>query len=87
MKTIILETLSSPGCHNCMVFKRFWNEIRNDWQNVQFKEYSITSQEGLTIVAQYQIFTSPGIILNGELFSTGAVNEANFIHKLTELSE
>jgi len=86
MKDITLEELSSPGCHNCAGFKEFWETVKNDWPNVSFNELSITTPEGQELVQKYQIFASPGIILNGELFSTGGVNKEDFIKKLTELS-
>jgi hypothetical protein len=38
------------------------------------------------MVQKYQIFASPGIIINGELFSTGGVNKEAFLEKLKELS-
>ena len=86
MKEVILEELSSPGCHNCATFKEFWEKEKEHWPNVVFKEVSLTTPEGQEMVGKYQIFASPGIILNGELFSTGGVNKDDFIKKLTELS-
>ena len=87
MKDVLLEELSSPGCHNCSAFKKIWEEIKGNWVNVTFKEVSLTEPEGQAMVQKYQIFASPGIILNGELFSTGGVNRDDFIKKLTELSK
>lgn len=87
MKKVTLEELTSPGCHNCAAFKEFWEEIKGDWPNVDFKEVSLTEPEGQEMVQKYQIFASPGIILNNELFSTGGINKDAFIEKLTELSK
>lgn len=87
MKEIVLEELSSPGCHNCAAFKEFWEGVKTDWPNVSFKEVSIVDADGQEMVQKYQIFASPGIIINGELFSTGGVNKDAFIAKLTELSK
>lgn len=86
MREILLEELSSPGCHNCAGFKEFWEAEKANWSNVTFKEVSILDPEGQEMVQKYQIFASPGIIINGELFSTGGVNKDDFIKKLTELS-
>ena len=86
MKNILLEELSSPGCHNCAAFKSVWEEIKADWPNVTFKELSIVDTEGQEMVQKYQIFASPGIILNGELFATGGIDKDAFINKLKELS-
>ena len=86
MKDVLLEELSSPGCHNCAGFKEFWEAEQAKWPNVKFNELSITTPEGQELVQKHQIFASPGIILNGELFSTGGINKNDFIKKLTELS-
>ncbi len=86
MQTIVLEELSSPGCHNCAAFKEFWETIKGEWPNVEFKEMSILDPQGQELVQKHQIFASPGIILNGELFSTGGVNKEDFVKKLKELS-
>lgn len=86
MNEVELLELSSPGCHNCAAFKEFWEEIKGDWSNVNFKEISITEPEGQEMVQKYQIMASPGIVINGELFSTGGVNKDDFVAKLKELS-
>ena len=86
MKEVVLEELTSPGCHNCAAFKEFWDAEEANWPNVQFKEVSLTTPEGQEMVQKYQIFASPGIILNGELFSTGGVDKEKFLAKLKELS-
>lgn len=86
MKEVVLEELTSPGCHNCAAFKKFWDEIKGEWGNVTFKEVSIVDPEGQEMVQKYQIFASPGIILNGELFSTGGVDKDKFVEKLKALS-
>lgn len=86
MNEITLEELSSPGCHNCAAFKEFWEEEKANWPNVTFREVSLTDPEGQELVQKHQIFASPGIIINGELFSTGGVDKESFKAKLTELS-
>lgn len=85
-KPIILEELSSPGCQHCAAFRAFWKTIEKDWPNVTYKDVSLTTPEGQEMVQKYMIFASPGIILNGELFSTGGVNQKEFLEKLKELS-
>lgn len=87
MREVVLEELSSPGCHNCAAFKAMWEEIKGEWPNVTFTEVSLLDSVGQEMVQKYQIFASPGIIINGELFSTGGVNKDDFIKKLTELSK
>lgn len=87
MKEVILEELSSPGCTHCAAFREFWEEEAVNWPNVKFTEYSLMDPKGQEMVQKYQIFASPGIIINGELFATGGVDKALFREKLTELSQ
>lgn len=86
MKEIILEELSSPGCHNCAEFEKWWHTVEGGWQNVKYKNVSILSPEGQELASKHMIMASPGIILNGELFCTGGVDKVKFLAKLTELS-
>ena len=87
MKEILLEELSSPGCTHCAAFKEFWEGEAVNWPNVTFKELSLLNPDGQEMVQKYQIFASPGIIINGELYATGGVDEIAFKQKLKELSE
>lgn len=87
MQKVLLEELSSPGCHNCAAFKEFWETEKVNWPNVEFREVSIMDPAGQELVQKHQIFASPGIIINGELFSTGGLNKDQFLAKLKELSQ
>jgi glutaredoxin len=86
MKEVHVTELSSPGCHNCEAFKAFWEEEKAHWPNVTFTDVSIVTPEGQELVQKYQIFASPGIIVNDELFSTGGINKDEFKEKLKALS-
>jgi len=87
MKEVVVQELSSPGCHNCAAFKAFWDVEQTNWPNVKFSELSIMEPEGQKLVQKYQIFASPGVVINDELFSTGGVDTDKFLSKLKELSE
>ena len=52
-----------------------------------YKNISLTTPEGQELVQKHMIMSSPGIVLNGELFSTGGVDKDKFIEKLKELSK
>lgn len=82
-----LEVLASPGCVNCALFEEFWHSIEKDWPQVTFRHVEVTTPEGQELAAKFMIFSSPGIILNNELFSTGGFDKEKFIIKLTELSQ
>lgn len=86
-KPITLDVLASPGCLNCVLFEEFWHSIEKEWLNVTFHHVDVTTQEGQEMAGKYVIFASPGIILNGELFSVGGFDKEQFITKITELSQ
>jgi len=87
MGSILLQELSSPGCHNCKAFDEFWHSVEKDFPNVTYKNVSILDAEGQELAVKHGIFSSPGIIINGELFSTGGVNKDAFLAKIKELSK
>jgi len=86
MKAVTVEELSSPGCHICRQFEEFWHAIEKDWPNAAYKNISVITPEGQDMVQKHMIMASPGIILNGELWSTGGFSKEKFIQKLKELS-
>ncbi|MEK7519886.1 MAG: thioredoxin family protein [Patescibacteria group bacterium] len=86
MKPILLEEVSSPGCHSCRAFREWWDTMKQEYPNVTIKEVDLTTDEGQALVQKHMIFASPGIIVNGELFSTGGVDKEKFLAKIKELS-
>ena len=86
MKPVVLEELSAPGCAICKRFELYWHSIEKDWPNVTYKNVSVATPEGQELVSKFMIMSSPGIILNGELFAMGGYDENKFIEKLKELS-
>jgi glutaredoxin len=86
MKPVLLEVLTSPGCTHCHDFLEFWKTASPTYPHVTLKEISIVTPEGQALVGKHQIFASPGILLNGELFATGGVNKEKFIEKVKSLS-
>jgi len=87
MKEVILEELSAPGCQICRQFEEFWHSIESQFPNVKYKNISVTAPEGMEMAGKYEIFASPGIIINGELFSTGGFDKEKFTTKLKEISQ
>lgn len=86
MNKIIIEILSSPGCHTCAEFKKYWESVKDKFLEVEMRDIDLTSDRGQEMVQKYMIMASPGVIINGELFSTGGVNKEKFEAKLKELS-
>ena len=86
MKSISLDVLSAPGCQICKVFDDYWHSIEKDWPNVTYRKIEVTTEEGQALAQKYMIFSSPGVILNGELWAVGGFDRDKFIQKLKELS-
>lgn len=84
--TIKLEELTSPGCHICKAFEEFWHSIEKNFSDVEFRKIDVTTDEGQEMAQKYMIFASPGIIINGELFSAGGFDKDKLIEKLKKLS-
>jgi glutaredoxin len=85
-KEIEVQSVSSPGCHNCELFEKFWDSVKNDYPNVKYSNSSILEGKGQELAQKHGILASPGIVINGELFSVGGVNTDKFIEKIKELS-
>lgn len=87
MNKIKIQELSTPGCAHCVEAKKILeNEITLDFPNVEVEYIDILSDEGQKTVQQYGIMSSPGIIVNGELFSIGGLNKEKLIKKIKSLS-
>ena len=87
MKQIIIQELKSPGCQICAKFEDFWkNKITGQFPNAELKTIDVTTPEGQELAQKFMIFASPGLIINGELFSTGGFDEEKFINQLKTLS-
>ncbi len=80
-----IQFLTMPSCHNCAAAKKIFDEIMPDFPNVEVKEIDMTTPEGQELVQKYSIMSSPGIVINGEIFSTGGVDKEKLIEKLKSL--
>ncbi|MBI5401409.1 thioredoxin family protein [Candidatus Wolfebacteria bacterium] len=79
---INIQFVTVPGCHECAKAKKIFEELKPQYPEMQIAEVDATSSEGMALVQKYGIFSSPGIIINGELFSTGGVDKNKLIGKL-----
>jgi len=84
MRPIKLEELWAPGCQVCRAFEGFWETVKRDFPNVELRRADVTASEGQALAQKYMIFATPGIIVNGELFSTGGFDKQKLIAKLKE---
>lgn len=81
-----IQFLTMPGCHNCEAAKKIFDEIMPEFPNVEVEEIDMMTEDGQKLVQKHGIMSSPGIVINGELFSTGGVDKDKLIMKLKTLS-
>lgn len=77
--------LTMEGCHNCAAAKKIFDEIIPDFPEMEVKEIDMMTEKGQELVQKYGIMSSPGIVINDELFSTGGVSKEKLIKKLKSL--
>jgi len=82
-----IQFLTMPGCHNCEATKKIFDEIMPDFLEMEVEEIDMMTPEGQELVQKHSIMASPGIIINGELFSTGTLNKEDFVKKLNEIKQ
>ncbi len=83
MKTI--QFLTMEGCHSCAEAKAIFDEALTNYPNIKIEEIDIASEEGQALASKYSVMASPGIIIEGELFSTGGVDKDKLLSKLASM--
>jgi len=86
-KTVYLQFLTSEGCSDCWHAKRIFDEVKDKFPDLKLEveEIDVTSLKGLELVIKHSVMSNPGIIINGELFSTGSLDKEKFISKILSL--
>lgn len=82
---IDIKFITVPGCYDCEKAREIFEELKPKYPEVKIEEIDATTPEGTEFISKYEIFQSPGIIINDELFSTGGLNREKFIEKLNSL--
>ncbi len=84
---INIQFITVAGCYHCAKAREIFDTLKPKYPEMTIEEVDVTTEKGMELVSQYGIFQSPGIIVNGELFSTGGLNKGKFIAKLEELKD
>ncbi len=80
-----LQLLTSSGCGHCAEAKKILEEIKPDFPELEIEEVDMTTDEGQEMLGKYMVMSSPGVIINGELFSQGGLDKAKLVEKLESL--
>ena len=87
MSKIKIQELSAPGCSHCASAKKILEEeIKPQFPEVEVEYVDMMSEQGQKMVQQYGIMSSPGIVVNGDLFSVGGLNKNKLVEKIKSLS-
>lgn len=87
MNTIKIQELSTKGCSHCQEARKILEqEIKSQFPNVEIEFIDMLTEQGQKMVQQYGIMSSPGIIVNGKLFSMGGLDKGKLIKKIKSLS-
>lgn len=87
MSKIKIQELSTPGCSHCAAAKKILEEeIRPQFPDVEIEYIDMMSEQGQKMVQNYGIMSSPGIIVNEELFSVGGLDKNKLIEKIKSLN-
>lgn len=81
---IKLQLLTSPDCPNCAQAKVILEKVKKDYPELKVEEVDMATPAGQELISKHQIMASPGIVINGELFSTGGLDEKKLRKKLDE---
>jgi len=80
-----IQFLTMAGCHNCEAAKSILNEVLPDFPSTEIKDIDIATPAGRELAGKYGVISSPGIVIDGELFSTGGVSQDKLVEKLKSL--
>ena len=87
MSNITIQEVAAHGCSKCANAKKVLEEtIKPNYPNVTIEYIDMLSDQGQKMVQEYSIMSSPGIVVNGELFSMGGLDKEKLIEKIKALS-
>ncbi len=84
---IKVQFLTAPGCLECERAKIIFQEVKKKFPDLklQIEKIDITTLKGLELAVEHSVLSNPGIIINGELFSTGSLDKEKFINRILAL--
>lgn len=74
-QTIKMTLVTREGCVHCAQTKELLKKIGLEYPELEVKEVDMTTPEGQELIGKYGIMSSPGIIINDELFAMGGTTE------------
>lgn len=75
------------GCHVCEEVKKTIEEIEPQFPDREIQEIDMTTTEGQELMQKYSVMSSPGIVMDGEFFSTGAVGKEELVNRMRSITQ
>ena len=82
---INITLVTKEGCVHCAQTKELLKKIQPEYPELVVEEIDMTTPQGQELISKYGIMSSPGVIINGELFSMGGTTEKELREKFTAL--
>ncbi|MDP2685422.1 MAG: thioredoxin family protein [bacterium] len=79
---INLKLVTREGCVHCARTKEILKKIKPEYPKLAVEEIDMTTSKGQELISKYSIMSSPGIIINDELFAMGGTTEKELREKL-----
>jgi glutaredoxin len=70
-----VEILTTPDCSNCSILERMLDDM-----GISYDVIDVTKKP--EYLQKYQIYTAPGLVLNGKLEFTGIPKKEQLVEKL-----
>jgi len=84
---IKITILTTEGCSHCQKAKYILeNEIKPQYPQVEVEYIDMVTEQEQKMIQQYGIMSSPGIIVNEELFSVGGLDKDKLVEKIKSLN-
>ena len=87
MSKINLTLVTKEGCVHCAQTKEILKKVGPEYSELEVKEVDMTTPEGQELIGKYGIMSSPGIIINDELFAMGGTTEKELLEKLEKMKK
>lgn len=84
---INLTLVTREGCVHCAQTKEILKKIKPEYPELAVEEIDMTTPKGQELISKYGIMSSPGIIINDELFAMGGTTEKELRDKFEELKK
>ena len=82
---INMTLVTKEGCVHCAQTKELLRKIQPEYPDLVVEEIDMITPQGQELISKYGIMSSPGIIINGELFAMGGTTEKELRAELTKL--